>query len=561
MHSLIFLILLIAIAGASPVIADTGSHSGVLLSQQQLVNEPVNAIAIATFIIFVFFTLLITWWAARKTKDRDSFFVAGGNITPLQNGLAIAGDFMSAATFLGITGLMFMTGYDAYILGFSIMIGWPIMLMIVAERFRNLGRFTFVDVILFRLQGKSIRLLAAFMSLAVIAFYLIGQMVGAGKMIQLLFGFDYIVALIIISTLMIAYVVFGGMLATTWVQIIKAVLLLLGGSFLTILLLSEFGFDLEAMFAASASQHPRENMVFAPGGWLKGDLLNVATVGMTLCFGILGLPHILIRFFTVKNSKDARNSVAYATLVMGFFYLLILMIGFGSVAIIWENPEYYNTAGELIGGENMVALHMSKYLGGDFLLGFMSAVTFATILAVVVGLTLTGAVSVAHDIYATVIHDGKISPEKELKVSRITSFVIGVGALLLGIAFENQNIAVVVGIALALAASINFPLLLLSLYWKRFTSRGAVLGGVITFAVALILITLGDSVWVQLLGFERAIFPYVYPTIFTMPLAFALMWLFSISDRSDTGQLERTAFHLQFIRSETGIGASRISKH
>ena len=514
-----------------------------------------NWTAVAVFLAFVASTLAITWWAARRTHNRDSFYTAAGGIPPFQNGLAIAGDFMSAATFLGITGLIFFTGYDAYILSFGILVGWPIMLMVIAERFRNLGRYTLVNVVAYRLQRRSVKLLAAVTSFAVILFYLIGQMVGAGKLVELLFGLDYAVAVVTVSVLMILYVSLGGMIATTWVQMIKAALLLLGGVYLGVMVLARFGFDFAALLRAGIAVHPKGMGLVQPGGWLGNDPVNVLTVGLTMCFGIMGLPHILMRFFTVKDAAAARTSVSVATLLMAAFYILILVIGFGAVALIWGRPGFYDDAGGLVGGGNMVALHLASALGGDIALGFLSAVAFATILAVVAGLTLAGAAAIAHDIYADVIHNGEVSARKELRVSRAATLVIGLAALLLGLAFEHQNIAVVTALALALSASVNFPLLLLAMYWKGLTSRGAVAGGSVVLLVSGVLIVLSDSVWVQMLGHERALFPYLYPTVVTMPLAFLLIWGISLMDRSPRAAAERTGFAQQFLRAETGRGA------
>ena len=520
-----------------------------------------NIVAILIFLLFVGSTLAITYWAAKRTKSREAFYTASGGITPWQNAFAIAGDFMSAATLLGITGLLFFVGYDAYILSFAIIIGWAIMLMVIAERFRNLGKFTFVDVITCRLQGSSIRIFLSVCSLLVIMFYLIGQMVGAGKLIELLFGLEYNIAIVLVSVLMVVYVTFGGMLATTWVQMIKAILLMFGGAAIAFALLSRFGFSFDTMLEASMRVHANGANILKPGGWLKQDLLNVISVGLTMSLGIMGLPHILMRFFTVKDAIAARKSVAYATLIMSVFYIFILIIGFGSIAVLWQNPEFYDGAGDLIGGSNMVALHVARILGGDWLFGFMAAVAFATILAVVAGLTLSGSATIAHDLYSVVMKKGNPDPKTELKISRISVFIIGALSILLGLAFETQNIAVIVPFALALAASVNFPMLLLSMYWKGLTSRGALIGGCITSFFTLVLIVLSESIWVVVLGNEFAIYPYVYPTVFSLPLGFLSMWVFSLLDKSTTADIEKTLYRSQFIRSETGIGATDATDH
>jgi len=524
-------------------------------------KQPINFIAITIFVLFVFLTLIITWRAARKTKSSAAFFTAANGITPMQNAFALAGDFMSAATLLGITGLMFSVGYDAYILSFTIVLGWTLALVIIAERLRNLGKFTFVDVVSLRLQANSVRILMGTCSLIVVLFYLIGQMVGAGKLIELLFGIDYTLSIFVVSGLMVLYVFFGGMIATTWVQMIKAFLLLFGGAFLSYGILEKFGFNFNAMLQASADVHAKGGAITHPGGWLKNDPLNVWTVGLTMTFGLMGLPHVLMRFFTVKDGKGARKSVGYATIIMAVFYLFILVIGFGSIALFWGVPEFYDTNGAIKGGTNMVALHASKVVGGDIFFGFMSAVAFATILAVVAGLTLAGSAAVAHDLYAVAYKKGTADPAKVLKLSKLMTLIIGSIAVVLGLAFKTQNVAVVVAIALSIAASVNFPMLLLSMYWRGTTSRGAVIGGTVTLILCLILILLSQNVWVDVFENEKALFPYIYPTIFSMPLGFVLIWLFSKLDNSPRAAEERKRFETLFMRSETGVGAADASAH
>ncbi|MEM1103105.1 MAG: cation acetate symporter [Pseudomonadota bacterium] len=517
---------------------------------------PRNIYAIAIFLAFITLTLFITRWAATLTKSQDAFFTASGGVPAWQNGLAIAGDFMSAATFLGITGLMFAVGYDAYILSIGILIGWPIMLMLICEPFRNLGKFTFVDVVTFRFDSEKLRLLAGLTSLTVVVFYLIGQMVGAGKLIELLFGIDYAVAIIVVTALMISYVYFGGMLATTWVQMVKAGLLLAGGFYLCVALLAKFGFSLDGVLMASASTHPSGDKFLAPGGWLKGDFFNATSVALTMCFGIMGLPHILMRFFTVRDAAAARKSVTYATLLMVFFYGFILVIGFGSVALIWENPAYYDAPGVVRGGGNLIAIHLADALGGDVMLGFMSAVTFATILAVVAGLALAGSAAISHDILPVLMKDGGLSPERQLQVSRLSVFAIGAAALLLGLLFETQNIAVVTAVALAVAASVNFPILIMALHWGGMTARGAIFGGLAGLGLSFILIVLSKTVWVDLLGAEKPIFPYVYPTIAAMPTTFLATIIASKLDKSAAASMARARYAQQKERSLVGVGAA-----
>jgi len=527
-----------------------------------MASEPeTNILANLVFLAFVLITFFITWQAAKKSRSREAFLTAGGNISSAQNGFALAGDFMSAATLLGITSLVFFRGVDGLVLTFPVIVGWTMALILVAEKLRNLGKFTFVDVIAYRFEGQAVRMLLVLSSLIVILFYLIGQMVGAGKLIELLFGIKYHFAVALVSAMMIVYVYFGGMIATTWVQMIKAALLLIGGALIAVLTLSVFNFDFSLLLNQAASKHSLGQAISAPGGWLEGDPVNVWTVGLTMAFGIMGLPHILMRFLTVRDGVSARLSAGYATSIIALFYVLVAIIGFGSIALIWENPEYYNASGQLLGGGNMVALHAANAVGGSALLGFMSAVAFATILAVVAGLTLSGAAAIAHDLYGVAIKRGQGDPQTELKISRISILGFGLASIILGILFEQQNIAVIVATALAIAASVNFPLLVLAIYWRGLTSRGALFGGGVTLAVSLFLIILSEGFWVQILGNPEPLFPYVYPTVFTLPLGFVLVIAFSKLDRSESSKAERGRFTQQQIRAETGLGAVDVIEH
>ncbi len=523
-------------------------------------KQPLNISAVIMFLIFVFATLGITYWAAKHNKTAADHYTAGGGITGFQNGLAIAGDYMSAASFLGISGLVYLSGYDGLIYSIGFLIGWPLILFLIAERLRNLGRFTFADVASYRLSQLPIRTLSAFGSLAVVALYLIAQMVGAGKLIQLLFGLPYELAVVLVGMLMILYVTFGGMLATTWVQIIKAVLLLSGASFMAFMVLKHVGFDLNELFQQAVAAHPKGLDIMSPGG-LVSDPVSAISLGIALIFGTAGLPHILMRFFTVSDAKEARKSVLYATGFIGYFYILTFVIGFGAIVLISTNPEFLDVEGLLIGGNNMAAIHLSKAVGGDLFLGFISAVAFATILAVVSGLTLAGASAISHDLYASVIKNGNASDEKEIRVSKIATVILGIVAIFLGILFEDQNIAFMVGLAFAIAASANFPVLFLSMYWKNLTTRGAFIGGFAGLLTAIILVIIGPIVWVNILGNETALFPYKYPALFSVSIAFFCIWLFSITDNSERARKERAAFEHQFIRSQTGIGSHGASDH
>ena len=522
-------------------------------------KAPVNITAIVMFLSFVLVTLGITFWAARRTKTTADFYAAGGGITGFQNGLAIAGDYMSAASFLGIAGLVYTSGFDGLIYAIGFLVGWPIVLLLIAEPLRNLGKYTFADVASFRLQQKPIRILAASGSLVTVIFYLIAQLVGAGKLIEVLFGLPYETAVIIVGVLMTLYVTFGGMLATTWVQLIKAILLLSGASLIALLVMAHFSFSFEIMFAEAVKVHTKGSSIMAPGT-LVSDPISAISLGMALMFGTAGLPHILMRFFTVKDAVQARRSVFYATGFIGYFYILTFIIGFGAIVLLLNNPDYF-ADGKLVGGTNMAAIHLSHALGGDLLLGFISAVAFATILAVVSGLTLAGSSAISHDLYATLVLKGERNEKKEIRASRIATVCLGVIAVGLGIVFENQNVAFMVGLAFCVAASANFPILLLSMYWRRLTTRGAVIGGSLGLLTALVLVVIGPTVWVDALHFEHALFPYKYPAIFSVSVAFFGIWFFSITDKSTTAKNEEAAFDAQFVRSQTGIGISAAAEH
>jgi len=523
-------------------------------------KQATNYQAIGMFVVFVAATLGITWWASKRTRSRNDYYTAGGNITGFQNGLAMAGDFMSAASFLGISALVYTSGYDGLIYSLGFLVGWPMILFLIAERLRNLGRYTFADVASYRLQQKPIRTLSACGSLVVVALYLIAQMVGAGKLIQLLFGLDYHIAVVLVGILMVLYVLFGGMLATTWVQIIKAVLLLFGASFMAIMVMKATGFSFNNLFTQAMAVHPKGAAIMQPGGLVK-DPVSALSLGLGLMFGTAGLPHILMRFFTVADAREARKSVFWATGFMGYFYFLTFIIGFGAILLVGANPAFKDASGALIGGTNMAAVHLANAVGGSTFLGFISAVAFATILAVVAGLTLAGASAVSHDLYASVIRKGQATEREELRVSKITVLVLGVVAIALGILFEKQNIAFMVGLAFSIAASCNFPIILLSMYWSKLTTRGAMIGGWLGLITAVVLMILGPTVWVQVLGHASPVYPYEYPALFSMIVAFVGTWLFSVTDHSPQGAQERGRFRAQFIRSQTGIGISQGKSH
>jgi cation/acetate symporter len=547
----------------------------------QAAKQETNWTAIIMFGIFVAGTLWITKWAASKTRSAADFYTAGGGITGFQNGLAIAGDYMSAASFLGISAAVMASGYDGLIYSIGFLVGWPIITFLMADRLRNLGKFTFADVAGYRFEQGPIRMFAASGTLIVVAFYLIAQMVGAGQLIKLLFGLEYWVAVVIVGALMMVYVLFGGMTATTWVQIIKAVLLLCGVTFMAFMVLANYGFSPEALFAkgvevrtqiaANTGLTPEEAAkkglsIMGPGGFIK-DPISAISFGMALMFGTAGLPHILMRFFTVPNAKEARKSVGWATVWIGYFYILIFIIGFGAITMVLTNPEMADTVKGVIKGgagtANMAAVLVAKAVGGNIFYGFISAVAFATILAVVAGLTLSGASAVSHDLYSTVIKKGKADSAAELKVSRMTTLALGVVAVILGIAFEKQNIAFMVSLAFAIAASANFPALILSILWKGCTTRGAVFGGFLGLISSVGLTVVSPSVWEATLGNPAgsALFPYSSPALFSMTIGFVGVWLFSITDSSARAAKDRAAFPAQQVRSETGLGASGASGH
>ncbi|MBK1644801.1 cation acetate symporter [Thiocapsa imhoffii] len=547
-------------------------------------QRSVNMTAIIMFLVFVVATLGITYWASKRTRTTKDFYTAGGGITGMQNGLAIAGDFMSAASFLGISGLVFASGYDGLIYSIGFLVGWPIIMFLIAEQIRNLGKFTFADVTSYRFGQTQIRTVAAISSLVVVAFYLIAQMVGAGKLIQLLFGLEYWLAVVAVGLLMMTYVIFGGMTATTWVQIIKAVLLLSGATFMAVAALSYFNFSPEQMFQQAVEIHPGGAAIMEPGSLVK-DPINAISLGLALMFGTAGLPHILMRFFTVPNAKEARKSVFYATGFIGYFYILTFIIGFSAIVLLAQNPQFYkpealNADGKvmldqlvsgLAGGTNMVAINLAEAVGGNLFLGFISAVAFATILAVVAGLTLAGASAISHDLYASVIAKGRSNEATEIKVSRIATFVLGMVAIALGIAFESQNVAFMVGLAFAIAASANFPVLAASIFWGKMTTRGAFYGGFAGLISAVVLTILSKAVWGDVLGFTGVnaegqvvpvgLIPLDNPAIISIPFAFFCIWLFSVLDQSERAKLERAAYFAQRVRCETGIGAEGAVAH
>jgi cation/acetate symporter len=477
------------------------------------IGQP-NALAMVFFFAFIALTLGITYWAARRTRTTEHFYAAGRTVSAGQNGLALAGDYMSAASFLGIAGLVSTSGFDGLIYSTGWLVGWPIVLFLIAEPLRNLGKYTFADVVALRLRQVPVRIAAAIGTLATVSLYLIAQMVGAGGLIRLMFGLSYETAIIIVGAAMIAYVLFGGMIATTWVQIVKAVLLLGGAALLALLVLLRFGLNPLALFAAAAEQ--RGAGVLAPGGLISRPL-DAISLGMALMFGTAGLPHILMRFYTVGDARAARKSVFYATGLIGFFYLMTFVLGFG--AMFFVGPDAIRSVDA---GGNMAAPLLAEFLGGRAFLGFIAAVAFATILAVVAGLTLSGAAALSHDLWVNVVRRGHADPAEELRVARMATLLLGAFAVWLGITFKGQNVAFMVSLAFAIAASGNFPALLLSIFWRRSSTTGIVAAMLVGTLSALVLIWLSPTVQVDVLKNDSAWFPLKNPALVTMPLAFAV---------------------------------------
>ncbi|MBK7541256.1 MAG: cation acetate symporter [Candidatus Competibacteraceae bacterium] len=546
------------VAGAALAAGDVG----------EVKKQAVNVTAIIMFLIFVGATLGITYWAAQRTKTAKDFYAAGGGITGFQNGLAIAGDYMSAASFLGISGLVFINGYDGLIYSVGWLVGWPIIMFLMAEQLRNLGKYTYADVVSYRFQRVPMRTMAATGSLVVVILYLIGQMVGAGKLIQVLFGLDYTYAVIIVGILIVLYVTFGGMLATTWVQIIKACLLLGGATIIAfgaLYVATAGSMSPEALFRRATEIHAKKDALMRPGV-LVTSATEAISLGLALMFGTAGLPHILMRFFTVPNATEARKSVFYATGFIGYFYILTFLIGFGAIVLLMPADSGFmvtNAKGvlELKGGQNMAAVNLAAAVGGNFLLGFISAVAFATILAVVSGLTLAGASAISHDLYANVFAHGNVNEQQEVRVSKMATLVLGIIAILLGIAFEQQNVAYMVGLTFAVAASANFPILIASIFWSKMTTKGALLGGWLGLISSTLFVILGPTVWTDVLKLGDPIFPLKNPALFSMAISFLGIWLGSIMDNSENARQERAAFEAQDVRCQTGIGAEGASGH
>ncbi len=480
-----------------------------------------NSSALISFALFVAVTLVITAWSSRRTGSRRDYYAAGGNITGMQNGIALAGDYISAAGLLGVGGLYFTSGLDGFIYNVGGLIGWPILLFLLAERLRRLGRYTLTDVMSARLEQKPVRIFAATSNLVVLIFYMVAQMVGAGLLMNLLLGISFTQSTVLIGSLMTIYVVFGGMVATTWIQIIKATLLVLAGASLCIGVLAKFAFSPELLLQAAVDNHPRGMDILGPSSLIAGPGAAIS-LGLTLACGPAGLPHILMRFFTVPDVVQARRSAWIALVIIGVFCLLMIPIGYGTIAVLGNDPTFLEGPAKLIGGNNMATLYLAQALGGDVFLGIITAVAFATILAVVAGLTMAAAATVSHDLYATFVPAESRSEKKELRVSRVTALLFAVTGISLSVLFQNENITILAATAFAVAASATFPPLMLALFWKKLTTAGAIAGGTAGLLSAIGGIVLGPAFWVGVLGHAEPIFPYQYPTIMSLPLAFAV---------------------------------------
>jgi cation/acetate symporter len=482
---------------------------------------------IVFFVVFAVLTLLISFWASRRATSSSEYLTAGSSISSGQNGLAIAGDYMSAGAFLGLSGAIYASGLDGMFLAASYLASWPIVLFLVAEPLRRLGKYSFADVLTHKLRERPIRILAGTSTIVIVSFYLVAQMVGAGELISLLFGIGYGPAVIMVGLLMIVFSTLGGMRAATWVQIIKAILMIGGSAMIATLVLVRFGFNVSDLLNMAASNHPNGNKITDIRGFAQ-DAVATLSLGVGVLFGTAGLPHILMRFFTVRDERAARVSVFYATCLIGLFFAMLFIIGYGSIALLRGDATYANASGALFGGNNLAPIHLARAVGGSILAGFISAVAFATILAVVSGLLIAGASSATNDLVVG-LSGRPLDEQMRLRISRFAAMTLGVLGILLGLACEGQNVAYLLALATAIAASANFPLLLLAIYWDGLTTRGAVIGGTFGLVSSVVLTAMGPTVWSKVLGLGPAIFPYDSPALFTVPLTLVVCWLVSIA--------------------------------
>lgn len=488
-------------------------------------NSPIT---ITFFIAMIVSTLILTFVAAKRTKLTEDFYAAGGKISAFQNALALVGDFVSASSFLGFSGLIAMNGFDGLIYPLMGLMGWPLVLFLVAETLRNLGKYTFADAVAFRMNPVPVRISAAISSMLCTLFYLLAQMVGAGYLIQLIFGIPYVTAEIIVGSIMIVYVLFGGMIATTWVQMTKAVLLMIGAVVLSYLVLANVDWNPFELTQRAEVLYGSE--ILEPGK-LYSNSWDLVSLGLAFMFGTAGLPHILMRFYTVPDRIAARKSAVYATAMIAFIYLLTLLLGFGAMVFVGKD-----VIASFDKGGNMAALLLAETLGGAVLLGYISAVAFATILAVVAGLTLSGAATISHDLWMGVIRSGSVKKGEEVHVAKISTVILGALSILLGIAFQGQNVAVLVGLAFSIAASSNFPALILATYWKRATTQGVVASMVVGGLASVALIGLSPTVMVDIFHCEGCLFPFKNPGIFTIPGSFIVGIVVSLFTKDTNAQ-------------------------
>ncbi|MFB9656448.1 solute symporter family protein [Microbacterium imperiale] len=539
--------------------AVTGLGSAIVAAGETVDNNPVLNISI--FGAFVAVTLFIVIRASRNNKTAADYYAAGRSFTGPQNGFAIAGDYLSAASFLGICGAIAINGYDGFLYSIGFLVAWLVALLLVAELMRNTGKFTMADVLSFRLKQTPVRMAAAITTLAVCFFYLLAQMAGAGGLVSLLLGITeqvgQSIVVAVVGVLMIVYVLIGGMKGTTWVQIVKAFLLIGGALVMTVWVLAINGFNLNTLLESAVAASPKGEAILGPGLQYGANPWDFISLALALVLGTAGLPHVLMRFYTVPTAKEARRSVVWAIWLIGLFYLLTLVLGYGAGALV--GPERIAAAP---GGVNSAAPLLALELGGPLLLGFISAVAFATILAVVAGLTITAAASFAHDIYANVVKKGDVPPDGEVKVARRTVIVIGILAILGGIGVQGQNVAFLVALAFAVAASANLPTIIYSLFWRKFTTRGAVWSMYGGLAAAIILIVLSPVFW----GTETSVFknvgvaiwPLNNPGIVSIPLGFFLGWIGSVTSRTKEDPLKAAEME---VRSLTGHGAEKAVDH
>lgn len=539
--------------------AVTGLGSAIVAAGETVDNNPVLNISI--FGAFVAVTLFIVIRASRNNKTAADYYAAGRSFTGPQNGFAIAGDYLSAASFLGICGAIAINGYDGFLYSIGFLVAWLVALLLVAELMRNTGKFTMADVLSFRLKQTPVRMAAAITTLAVCFFYLLAQMAGAGGLVSLLLGITeqvgQSIVVAVVGVLMIVYVLIGGMKGTTWVQIVKAFLLIGGALVMTVWVLAINGFNLNTLLESAVAASPKGEAILGPGLQYGANPWDFISLALALVLGTAGLPHVLMRFYTVPTAKEARRSVVWAIWLIGLFYLLTLVLGYGAGALV--GPERIAAAP---GGVNSAAPLLALELGGPLLLGFISAVAFATILAVVAGLTITAAASFAHDIYANVVKKGDVPPDGEVKVARRTVIVIGILAILGGIGVQGQNVAFLVALAFAVAASANLPTIIYSLFWRKFTTRGAVWSMYGGLAAAIILIVLSPVFW----GTETSVFknvgvaiwPLNNPGIVSIPLGFFLGWIGSVTSRAKEDPLKAAEME---VRSLTGHGAEKAVDH